>query len=650
MDQRVFAPQRPRITAAAPPVRSPVTTLQTNLDELPTDPGVYVMRDVGDDVLYVGKAVDLRARVKQYFAGGDGRFHVGFLVPRIQRVEVQVTRTEREALILEDTLIKKFQPPYNVKLKDDKTWLSIRLNQSERWPRVTLVRRWKDDGARYFGPYLNEVKAREVVKLLKRTIPLRTCTDSVFRAHSERPCIEFQMGRCSAPCVGKIDEGGYDDLVTEARLLLEGRNTELVRKLKERMGEASERLEFESAARLRDNIALIGRLAEKQVAHDAPGSKAVDAFALHREGELASVAMLPRRGGRLQDARAFAFHNLADDDDELLGRLITQLYSATVRPPPEILVPLPIADMDLRAELLSEIAGHKVVIRVPMRGKGRQVLDLAQRNAEVRFQAAHSKTARSEQALGELQRLLRLPRPPRNIECYDNSNIQGTDPVGAMVTFRDAVPHKKGYRIFKIKTVVGADDYASMTEVLSRRFTRALNGDEGWALPDLVVIDGGRGQLSMVTQVCQDLGVQVAGPDGQPIGAWSDPSLLTQPTIRLVAISKPREGEATDKIYEPGRSNPVGFKPHSAGLHVLQRARDEAHRFGVSHHRKQRKKRTLTSELDTIAGIGPTLRKRLLTTFGSVTKVKRASVEAIAAVPGMGRKRAEAVAEALKSG
>jgi excinuclease ABC subunit C len=620
-----------------------MSRLRTDLDGLPELPGVYLMKDSAGEVLYVGKAVDLKARVRQYFQRGetgDGRFHVAFLVPRIQDVEVQVTATEREALILENTLIKKFQPRYNVKLKDDKTWLSLRLPVSDPWPRVTLVRRWRDDGARYFGPYLDEVNARQVLKLLTRTVPLRTCSDSVFKAHSQRPCIEHQMGRCAGPCAGLIDRDGYEGLVDEAKLLLEGRSKELVGRLTARMTEEAAALRYEAAGRVRDNIRLVEKIGERQDAQ-APGSKDRDVFGLFREGELAAVALVPMRDGRMQDVRAFAFRGLAEEDGELLGRLISQLYSATVKPPPEILVPCAVDDAALRAELLSEIAGRKVALRHPQRGEGRRLVEIAQSNALVRFQAAHSKAERAEAALAALKKALRLPKLPRSVECYDNSNIQGTDPVGSMVTFRDGRPWKAGYRIFRIKTVVGADDYATMKEVLGRRFQRALDGAEGWELPDLLVIDGGRGQLSMVVAACEELGVRVIGPDGAPMGEGDGP------TLRLISIAKPREGEATDKIYEPGRANPVPLRADSPGLHLLQQARDEAHRFGVHHHRKQRKKRTLTSELDAVPGVGAVLRGRLLRHFGSVTRLKAADLEAIAAVEGVGPARARRILEGL---
>jgi len=618
--------------------------LKTDISQLPTLPGAYLMRARDDEVLYVGKAVDLRARVRQYFAtdGGDGRFHVAFLVPQIERVEVVVTGSEREALILEDTLIKKYQPRYNVKLKDDKTWLSVRLDLSKEWPRPTLVRRWGDDGARYFGPYLNEVNAWEVMKLVKRTVPLRSCTDGVFRAHSERPCIEYQMGRCVGPCAGLASKEEYEELIGEAILLLDGRNKALAKRLEARMKVAADALRYEQAARVRDSMRLIEKMAEKQAAHAAPGKRDSDVFGLHREGELAAVAIVPVREGRMQDARAFTFRGVAGEDDALIAGVIAQLYNATVKPPPEILVPVELADGALRAELLSELAGRKVEIRRPQRGRGRRLLELARSNAAVRFASAHSKREREDQALYGLRKALRLDELPRRIECYDNSNIQGTDPVGAMVTFHDGKPHKAGYRIFKIKTVEGADDVATMREVLARRMKRAIAGEVKWALPDLVVVDGGRGQLASAVQACRDVGVDVIGIDGRPI----EPA-VGGPLLRVVSIAKPAADEETDKIYEPGRTNPLALRGHDPALQLLQAARDEAHRFGVHHHRKQRSKRTIRSALDDVPGIGPTLRKRLLKAFGSVKKLKAASVEEIAATPGVGTAKAEAIVDVL---
>jgi excinuclease ABC subunit C len=438
--------------------------------------------------------------------------------------------------------------------------------------------------------------------------------------------VEYQLGRCKAPCVGWIDRERYGRLVEEAELLLEGRNRELARRIRGRMDEASEALRFEEAARLRDAMRTLERLAEKQAA-DAPGSEDRDVFGVHREGELAAVALLPVREGRLQDARAFSFRSVVEDDGELLGRLISQLYSTTLPPPPEILVPLDVDGAETRAELLGELAGRRVKILRPQRGDGRRLLEIARSNAQVRFDAAHSKKERSERALIGLQRALRLPDLPKKIECYDNSNIQGTDPVGAMVCFRDGKPDKGAYRIFKIKTVVGADDYATMKEVLGRRFARGLAGEAGWELPDLVLIDGGRGQLSMVEAVCRELGV----------------------AVRLASLAKPREGEETDKVYEPGRVNPVPLRAHDPALLLLQALRDEAHRFGVKHHRGQRKRRTLRSELLEIPGVGVALARRLLREFGSLEGVRAASVDALAAVDGLGEKRARAVVAALRA-
>lgn len=608
------------------------------------------MKDESGEVLYVGKAVDLRARVRQYFNKqntGDGRFHVSFLVPRIREVDVVVTPNEREALILEDTLIKKHQPRYNVRLKDDKTWLSLRLHRGERWPRVILVRRWKDDGARYFGPFLNELGARKIQGLLSRTIPLRTCSDSVFSAHSKRPCIEYQMDRCSAPCTGYISEKDYDSLLDEATLLLEGRTDSLSSKLSTRMAAASKGLRYEEAARIRDSILLLQRLAAKRgVQARNRGEK--DVFGLCREGELAAVAIMPIREGRMHEVRAFVFRGVAEEDDQLIGRVITQLYSKTLPPPPEILVPQKLGDAAIRSDLLSELAGRRVKLRRPQRGQDVELLEIAASNARVRFNAAHSRSERVEQSLLALKKALRLTSLPRHIECYDNSNIGGSDPVGALVTFLDGRPWKKGYRIFRIKNVEGPDDYASMREVLGRRIQRSLAGDKGWELPDLVLIDGGRGQLAMVSAVCEELGVRVNSCDSLGLATESASDLDSRPSLRVISIAKARAGEETDKIYEPGRSNPLPLRARNPGLQLLQQLRDEAHRFSVSHHRKRRKKRTIHSELDTIPGVGPVLRTRLLQHFGSAGKLRGAPTSEIAAVPGVGAKLSQVIAAAMR--
>ena len=308
-----------------------VKNLETDLKTLPTGPGVYLMRGASEEVLYIGKAVDIRARVKQYFAAhgrGDGRLHIAFLVPQIRRVDFVLTGDERGALVLESNLITKHKPRYNVRLKDDKTWESVRLSVQKEWPRVSTVRRWKDDGARYFGPFLQGISAKRVVRLLLRAIPMRTCSDSVFAAHSERPCIEYQMGRCPGPCAGMIDGPAYREVIRHAEMLLEGKTRELCAQLTLQMEQASEDLRFEDAAALRDRIQLARRIGEKQSAA-RPGAKDTDVFGLHREGELACVSVLPIRGGIMQEARSFTFRGLAEEDEELLGRLISQLYSET---------------------------------------------------------------------------------------------------------------------------------------------------------------------------------------------------------------------------------------------------------------------------------------------------------------------------------
>ena len=450
-----------------------------------------------------------------------------------------------------------------------------------------------------------------------------------------------------------MSEEQYAETVREAILLLEGRHDELCGRMEARMLEHSEALRFEEAARLRDAIQLIRRLADRQSARgDLENDR--DVFGLHREGPLAAIALMPMREGRLEDARAFTFRGVVEDDGELVGRLITQLYGATIPPPQEILVPVAVPDATLRAELLSELAGRRVHIKHPRRGDKRRLVELAQKNAALRFESAHSKQERKEQAMFGLQKALRLPHLPRRIECYDNSNIGGSDPVGSMVSFVDGAPDKGGYRVFKIRTVEGADDYATMHEVLTRRLKRALDGEGGWELPDLLVIDGGRGQLRHVRVVCEELGIRVGLPEGlselgAPRAAEATADYGAAPVLFLASIAKPLEREPTDKIFQPGRKGPLHLRAHDPALRLLQAARDEAHRFGVSHHRKQRRKRTLRSQLDDVPGVGTVLRRRLLLQFGSLTALRQASEEQIAAVQGVGPRRARAIAEALRN-
>jgi len=595
---------------------------------IPAHPGVYMMKDASGTVLYVGKATQLRSRVRSYFSGDAGdRPRVPALMELVWAVEVVVTDSEREALILENTLIKKFQPRFNVLLKDDKTWLSVRISVQERWPRVSLIRRWRKDGARYFGPYLNGVRAREVERLIRGAFALRTCTDGVFRDHKKRPCILFNMGNCVAPCVDRVTEDEYADLVDQVIQLLQGRNRALVARLRGEMERAAAELRFEDAADLRDRIGLIERIADRQRVHRAAGEDR-DVFALVREADVVTVAMLPVRDGKVEDPQSFTFAEVVADDAEVLEQVVLQLYGRGVTPAPELLLQALPPEPQALAELLREQAGRAIRIRVPQRGPARKLLDMARENARTRHEAAGEERRQLERATIELRKRLQLDRLPRRIECFDISHIGGSDTVASMVVFEDGKPHKKSYRTFTIRDVDGGDDYAAMREVMTRRLRRT---EKGWALPDLLLVDGGKGQLSMAVSATAEAALEV------PLAALAKPD----------AGELARDPQATDKVFLPGRKNPVRLPAHSAGMHLLQRVRDEAHRFAVHHHRKKRRKRTIGSALESIPGVGAGRRKALLRHFGSLRALRGATAAQIAEIPGIGPALAETVAAAL---
>ena len=600
-------------------------TLEQQAAELPTTAGVYLWRDPNGLVLYVGKAKSLRARVRQYLSGHDERFMVRFLVAQAATIDCVLTDTEKEALLLENTLIKQHRPPYNVKLRDDKNFLHIRIDPRTSWPMFELTRRIADDGAKTFGPYHSAQKARRTLAFLQRSFPLRTCSDAVLKSR-KTPCLLHQMGRCVAPCVGKTSPEAYDAIVQEAVLVLSGRSTEAVQRIHERMRAAAEELRFEEAARLRDLAHEIDQTLQRQKVVDRKLSDR-DVWGLFREGDLGAIAVLPMRGGMLLEPWFLEIRGERGELPELLSSWLNAAYSGEI--PPEILVPeLPEAHGALE-EVLGERRGGRVHIRVPQRGEKKRLLTLADSNARDRFRRQTDESERRARTLEELREICGLEAAPYRIECVDNSNIQGTDPVASCVVFLDGRPGKKEYRHYRIKTVVGPDDYASMREVLTRRFRRAAR--EG-VFPDLLVVDGGKGQLGVALDVLHELGF----PD-QPV----------------LGLAKPRtekrrgEFDAVDKILLPGRSDAIRLPDNSGALNLLRHIRNESHRFAIQFHRRTRRKSALRSQLDSIPGVGGKRRKALLEHFGSLKKLKGATAEEIAAAPGIGPKLALQIAEAL---
>ena len=618
-------------------------------DQLPTGPGVYVFKDAAGRVIYVGKAVNLRSRVRQYFTLADERPTVRFLVERIASVETTVTDNEAEAILLENTLIKKYQPRYNIQLRDDKDFVSLRINASHEWPMVNVIRRpGPEPGSLTFGPYSSAGAVRETLRFLRRTFPLRTCRDTTLYNRT-RPCLEYQIGRCVAPCVGYVTQAEYRGLMDQVVLFLKGRNKELRGTLEHDMRVAAAEEEFEKAAKLRDRLRAVERVLEEQKV-DTHDESDRDVFGFYREADRGAVAVLCVRGGRLVENRTFLFDESAEEDAELLTTFVVQYYAAGREIPPEVLVPFlgaaPVAETPAAeaedgppalAEVLATAREARVDVRTPQRGAKRDLVAMAGSNAESAFRRTHDKAAGVRRDLESLARALDLVGPPHRMECVDLSMIQGRAPVGAVVAFVDGQPAKDLYRRFHIKDLAAVaaagqelSDFAMMKEVLTRRFARAQDpaSQEGpWALPDLLVVDGGKAQLQIAEAVLVEMGIT-----GLP----------------LCAIAKDPEhgkakGPSQERVFVPGRANPVPFHREKGGLFLLQRIRDESHRFAITFHRQTRKKTTLRSSLDSIPGIGDTRRKALLRHFGSAKKVAMATLDELIAAPSMSKDAAEAV-------
>lgn len=593
---------------------------------LPDAPGVYIMKSATGAILYVGKAKSLRTRVRSYFSpSSDSRYQVRFLMAKVQDIEYLVTDTEKEALILENTLIKQHRPRYNINLRDDKTYFSLRMDPAEEFPRLTIIRRVTRDGARYFGPYSSAAAARDVLKQLHRLFPLRHYPMETCRRRS-RPCLYHQLGQCSAPCHGMISRDDYATLAEGAALFLEGKNRELLSILKKRMAVASAAERYEEAARFRDLIRSIEITVEKQKMVTENGD--VDVIGYARREDRLEIALLFIRGGSLMGGRNYTF-SWGLEDAEGISSFLNEYYNRDVFIPSQVLVPVRLPESAAMEELLSEKRGKRVEIHLPRRGTKAELVRLAARNAETAADEALRSRQGVEQTLVELQQHLHLLNLPRHIECYDISTIHGRHAVGSRVVFRDGRAEKKSYRRYRIKDVSGCNDYGMMYEVLSRRCADS----EKDPLPDLILVDGGAGQLNVVSRVLEDLAV-----------SGSDIAALAKSRVASGA-----QGEeivrSDERIFLPGRKNPVVLRKDSAPLLLLARIRDEAHRFAVSYHTKLRTKETLAPAAGKIPGIGEKRWKGLVRHFGSLKKVREATTEELMKLPGISRKIAEAVRE-----
>jgi excinuclease ABC subunit C len=675
---------RPEIPVRAQPSPEPPFSpeeLESRLALLPARPGCYIFRDRRGDVLYVGKAKSLRSRVRSYFQAGssDDRAFLPFLRSAFGRFETLVTETEKEAAILENSLIKEQRPRFNVKLRDDKEFLTLRLDPAQAWPRLDLGRRPQQDKARYFGPYHSATAARRTLHLVEKHFQLRTCSDRDFETR-KRPCLQYQIKRCSGPCVYEVDRQLYDEQVRAVSLFLEGRHDELSQQLAERMRASSEQLEFELAAMYRDQMQAIESVRQQQRVV-AITDKDQDVVGLYREGDLVELAVLYVRSGRVIEAATFSQPRVEVPDNEIIASYLREHYSEEgldLLIPDEVIVPVLPEGAAGVAEWLSERRAssaletgrkpRKTQLFCPERGVRRQLLELAQDNARHAFEEKRRAEQDVEERLGRLQARLRLPVLPRHIECIDISHLAGQDTYGSIVALKDGVPYKRDYRSYRVKTAAAGDDYAAIYEVLSRRFLRGqrarraplaegetLATDPGgsssstserdtmseraahsssdnvatrpaWALPDLLVVDGGRGQLAVALAAAHDLGLR---------------------DLCIVGLAKEKENtqgeKLIDRVYLPGQKNPLGLKPNAPELFWLARARDEAHRFANRARRTAGKRRRFASALDGIAGIGPKTRQLLLQHVGGPERLQAVSDAELLAIDGVSARHVRAL-------
>ena len=593
------------------------------LKSLPSSPGVYLLKDKKGRLLYIGKAKNLRIRLRSYLTQNvvkDQRPQIPYLMQEICDLDYFVTQNERDALLLENSLIKQKKPKYNIRLKDDKNYASLRLDPREKFPKLTYTRRVLRDGAMYYGPFASGQALRQTKRLIHKIFPLRDCTDEKFKRHSTRPCLNYYMKLCLGPCAGKVDKGRYGEVVEQTKVFLKGERKEIIRLLCTNMNKASEELRYEEAAHYRDQIELLKRHLGVDL-HISSSLMDKDVVGFYRDAQFVEFVVLFSRGGAIIDMVEYPFNNATWEDEEIVREFIGQLYGGERFIPQEIIIPLRFEGVEALREWLSEKRGKKIRITVPKRGANLKLLEIACRNAEESFRRRSTEKQKELSLLQRVKDSLSPSKIPFSIECFDISNIQGNIAAASMVRFEDGKPAKSRYRRYRIKTVFGANDYAMIYEVLQRRLKRAE--EEDWELPELILIDGGKGQLNIVHQVLSELG------------------FLDK--VKLASIAKGREEGEIDKIYIPGRKDPVPLTKNSQELLFLMRIRDEAHRFAITYHKKLRAKKAFESQLDLIKGIGKRRREILLRHFGSISGIRGASIEEISSIPGMNRRIAQEI-------
>ena len=609
--------------------KQPASSIQDKLAMVSSEPGVYVMKDTEDRVIYIGKARNLKKRLASYFTRSrtcslHPDIKTGILLKKISNFETILTGTEKEALILESNLIKRYRPRYNVILKDDKRYPCLRLNLTNPYPNLTVVRKIKKDGDLYFGPFASSAAVRKTLKIIHKTFKLRKCKIKDFKNRS-RPCINHQMGSCLAPCCLDVDKNRYNEIVKEVILFLKGRTPDLIQKIKKEMISAANKQHYEKAAVLRDKMFALEQVIEKQVAV-TNDFKDRDVIGFAGSHEYSMITILFVRSGFLLGTRHFNFSEIMSTEEEMIGAFIRQYYEKAPFVPKEVLVPTQLDDTFLLEELLSSIKGKKVSVLEPKKGEKLRLVKLASQNAENSLKEFRDSAATDMEILIKLQKRLRMDKTPQRIECFDISSISGTEAVAGMVVFENGKPNKSLYRKYRLKSVEAQDDYACIAEVLKRRYVK---GDKLKPYPDMLMVDGGKGQLNIALSVIK--------------------SLKLEQKFQIISMAKKNEskGETQDKIYKPGKVNPANMGRGGESLLFLERIRDESHRFAISFHRKRRGKRFIRSALDSIPGVGKKRKTTLLKHFKSIKKIRAATLEELSTLPGINRKIAEAVKKTL---
>lgn len=601
--------------------------LRKKIEALPRRPGVYLMKDARHEVIYVGKAKELRARVRSYFQeGGDDWRLISKRIGQVADVDAVVTDSEKEALLLENNFIKQFRPKYNVYFRDDKSFVSIKMDLAEPWPRPIVTRRLEAPKALYFGPYASAKAARKTLRVLQDVFPLRKCSIRECRERT-RPCLYGEMGKCAAPCCSEVSKEQYQSLVDQVVMFLKGKGQDLLAELRREMAEAAEGLEYERAARIRDRIRAIETTLEGQRVASSMADVDRDIFGLCTLDRYVSVAVLFVRNGNIQDVASYRFPADLDSEAAIFGSFLNQFYNANRFIPQEILVPVETEDAELLESWLGEKKRRRVRLVRPLRGPKRRLVELANGNARQAERAATTDEEKRRLEMESLQRILTLSELPGNIECFDVSTLQGREAVGSMVVFRDGRPDKASYRHYRIRQVEGQDDTAMLREVLTRRYGKiAPEGRGEGEPPELVLVDGGKGQLGVALAVLNELGIG---------------------SCDVAALAKARSGGGrklkAERVFLPGNADPIEVPEDSYGFRLITRVRDEAHRFAVSYHRKLRRKAALQSPLLDIPGVGKEKARRLMAHFGGLNKVQEATVEELKAVKGISDALAEAI-------